>query len=153
MSSFASRWSLMVVLGCALALPLARAAQPMDTATTYGTMVDQAVRTLGGTHVPCKGLLDAGTPASAQVYCARVPGSMFGYFRMGVHGRLYEYLARGTLKVARAWASASGVLRVVYDVAGGTLTVERKHVGGGLYAVFEFQSSAGYASAKPPGGN
>ena len=131
--------------------PAAFAAQPMDTGTSYGTMVEQAARTLGGSPVACDGLLDAHTPSTAQAFCVRVPESMFGYFEMGVHGRLYEYLARGTLSVARTWASVGNVLRVVYDVQGGTLTVERERVGGKLYGVFLFQTHAGYASAAAPG--
>lgn len=138
-----------VTWGLVLA-PVALAAQPMDTNTVYGTMAEQAVRTLGGSPVACNGLLDSGTPSAAQVLCVRVPASMFGYFKMGVHGRLYEYLSRGTLHVARSWASVGGLLRVVYDVHGGTLTVERKRVGGRLYAVFEYQPPVGYASAAAP---
>ncbi len=130
---------------------VAQAAQPMDTNTAYGTMAEQAVRTLGGSPVACSGLLPGGTPSSTQVLCVRVPASMFGYFKMGVHGRLYEYLSRGTLKVARSWASVDGMLRVVYDVQGGTLTVERKSVGGRIYAVFEYRPPVGYASAATPG--
>ncbi|MEJ2289658.1 MAG: hypothetical protein P8Y02_13650 [Deinococcales bacterium] len=143
---------LLGVVTCGLVLAsVAQAAQPMDTNTAYGTMVEQAVRTLGGSPVGCSGLLDSGTPSSEQVLCASVPASMFGYFKMGVHGRLYEYLSRGTLHVARSWASVGNVLRVVYDVQGGTLTVERKRVGGRIYAVFEYKAPAGYASAKAPG--
>lgn len=134
-----------------LASPAAFAARPMDTATAYGTMVEQAARTLGGSRVACTGLLGSGTPTTDQALCVRVPEPMFGYFEMGVHGRLYEYLARGTLRVAHGWASAGNVLRVVYDVQGGTLTVERERVGGRLYGVFLFQTNAGYASANAPG--
>jgi len=151
MPSSLSRRFLGVVACWLFIVPVAWAAQPMNTNAAYGTMVDQAVRTLGGRAVGCDGLLDSGTSSATQVLCASVPESMFGYFKMGVHGRLYEYLARGTLSVARAWASAGSVLRVVYDVQGGTLTVERKRVGGKLYAVFEFQSRAGYASASASG--
>ena len=140
------RWVIGVVGGLLL-LPLALAAQPMNTATPYGTMVEQAVHTLGGRTVACSGLADPGTPPSAQLLCARVPASMFGYFKMGVHGRLYEYLSRGTLHVAHAWASSGNVLEVTYDVKGGTLSVERKRVNGALYAVFEFQSNSTVASA------
>lgn len=134
-----------------LAAPAAFAAQPMDTGTAYGTMVEQAARTLGGSPVACDGLIAAGTPSTAQAFCVRVPESMFGYFEMGVHGRLYEYLARGTLRVARTWASVGNALRVVYDLQGGTLTVERERVGGRLYGVFLYQTHAGYASASGPG--
>lgn len=141
------RWISVAVACSCLASPAARAAQAMDTHTSYGTMTLQALHTLGGTTVRCDGLLAGSTPSSAQALCARVPASMFGYFRMGVHGRLYEYLARGTLHVARAWASVGGVLRVVYDVQGGTLSVERERVGGVLYAIFEFQPASGFASA------
>jgi len=123
----------------------------MDTGTAYGTMVEQAARTLGGSPVACDGLIDAGTPSTAQAFCVRVPESMFGYFEMGVHGRLYEYLARGTLRVARTWASVGNTLRVVYDLQGGTLSVERERVGGKLYGVFLFQTHAGYASASGSG--
>lgn len=130
-----------------LTAPLALAAQPMNTATPHGTMVEQALRTLGGRPVACSGLADANTPSSAQLLCARVPASMFGYFRMGVHGRLYEYLARGTLHLVHAWASAGNVLEATYDLKGGSLKVERKRVKGVLYAVFEFQSSTSLASA------
>lgn len=154
-SSFAGRVLRVAafVLGATLwlALPTALAAQPMDTGTAFGTMVEQAARTLGGSPVACDGLLDANTPSTAQALCVRVPESMFGYFEMGVHGRLYEYLARGTLRVARTWASTGNTLRVVYDVQGGTLTVERERVGGKLYGVFLFQTHAGYASAAASG--
>ena len=149
-SSWIRRLLGMVTCGLVLA-SAAQAAQPMDTNTVYGTMVEQAIRTLGGSPVGCSGLLDSGTPSSDQVLCASVPASMFGYFKMGVHGRLYEYLSRGTLHVARSWASVGSVLRVVYDVHGGTLTVERKRVGGRIYAVFEYEAPTGYASAKAPG--
>ena len=144
-TSFA-RWVVGIVGGLLLA-PLAFAAQPMNTATPHGTMVEQALHTLGGSPVACSGLADPGTPSSAQLLCARVPASMFGYFKMGVHGRLYEYLSRGTLHVAHAWASSGNVLKVTYDLQGGTLTVERKRVNGVLYAVFEFQKSNNLASA------
>ncbi len=134
-----------------LASPAAFAARPMDTATAYGTMVEQAARTLGGSQVACSGLLGPGTPSTDQAFCVRVPESMFGYFEMGVHGRLYEYLSRGTLHVAHSWASVGNVLRVIYDVHGGTLTIERERVSGRLYGVFLFQTHAGYASASAPG--
>jgi len=143
---------LVVVAGMGWATPAAFAAQAMDTGTAYGTMVEQAARTLGGSPVACDGVLDANTPSTAQALCVRVPESMFGYFEMGVHGRLYEYLSRGTLRVARAWANAGGGLRVSYDVQGGTLTVERKRVGGRLYGIFLFQTRAGLASTSVPGG-
>ena len=140
-----------VVAAALLSSSAAFAARPMDTATAYGTMVEQAARTLGGSEVACSGLLAPSTPTADQAFCVRVPESMFGYFEMGVHGRLYEYLARGTLRVAHSWASAGNVLRVIYDVQGGTLTVERERVGGRLYGVFLFQTHAVSASAGAPG--
>lgn len=131
--------------------PVAQAANPMDLGTEYGTMVSQAVRTLGGSFVACQGLLPASVPDTAQVACVRLPADMFGYFKMGVYGRLYEYLARGTLQVDHSWRSVGNVLEVVYSLKGGTLTAERERVGNALYGIFEFDSNAGLASATATG--
>lgn len=135
-----------------VAAPAARAAGQLDLGSEVGVMVSQAAHTLGGSFVDCGGLLGGRVPDTAQVACAELPADMFGYFEMGVHGRLYEYLERGTLRVADAWHSAGDLLEVSYDLHGGTLTVERERVGGRLYAVFEFTGSARYASADS-GGN
>jgi hypothetical protein len=134
-----------------LATPVARAANHMDLGTEYGTMVSQAVHTLGGSFVSCQGLLTGSVPATAQVACARLPADMYGYFKMGVHGRLYEYLARGTLQVDHAWRTVGDALEVVYKLKGGTLTAERERVGSSLYAVFEYVTNAGLASAHATG--
>ncbi|HKI56371.1 MAG TPA: hypothetical protein VKB31_04405 [Trueperaceae bacterium] len=132
-------------------LATADAAQPLDLGSEAGVMVKQAVHTLGGTFVACGSLATGALPSTAQVACARLPGDMFGYFEMGVHGRLYEYLARGTLHVSQAWHSAGAVLEVVYRLARGTLTVERERAGNALYGIFAYQSNAGYASASAAG--
>lgn len=150
-STPARRW-LRVIVACLALAPAALAARSMDTNTVYGTMVEQALRTLGASQASCKGVVPPTAPPSAQLLCARVPASMFGYFKMGVHGRLYEYLARGTLHVAHAWASSGNVLKVSYDLHGGTLTVERKRVDGVLYAVFQYVSTSGLASSGPGSG-
>lgn len=139
-----------------LALPAARAQQAMNLGSEYGIMVTQAVHTLGGTFVTCDSLPGAALPtsaraATAQVACARLPSDMLGYFRLGVHGRLYGYLARGTLRVARRWQTVGNHLEVVYDVQGGTLTVEREQAGSQLFAVFAFVGNPKEASSRPPG--
>ncbi|MEJ2218713.1 MAG: hypothetical protein P8099_19160 [Gemmatimonadota bacterium] len=134
-----------------LAAPVARAANHMDLGTVYGTMVSQAVHTVGGSFVSCKGLLTGSVPATAQVACARLPADMFGYFKMGVHGRLYEYLARGTLRVDHAWRTVGDVLEVVYGLKSGTLTAERERVGNALYGVFEYVGNAGATTASASG--
>lgn len=131
--------------------PVARAAKPMDMSTAYGVMVSQAVRTLGGSFVGCAGLVPGSVPDSAQVACARLPGAMFGYFKMGFHGRLYEYLTRGTLHVAHAWHAVGGLLEVAYRLQGGTLTAVRERAGSTLYGVFEFVGKAAFATTGSPG--
>ncbi len=113
-------------------------------------MVAQAVRTLGGTFVTCDGAVPATLPAGTRVACATVPADMFGYFKMGVHGRLYEYLDRGTLHVAKPWSASGNVLEVVYDLHGGKLTVERERSGGKIYGIFEFRPAAAVASSTAP---
>jgi hypothetical protein len=138
---------LALLLLCLLTPRAAWAAHDMVMTTAYGTMVEQVLATIGGTQVNCKGLLDSAEMDSAQVLCARLPAAMAGYVREGVHGRLYEYLARGTLHLARAWATVGNALRVVYEVQGGTLTIERVRASGHLYIVFEFQRGAGLAAA------
>lgn len=141
----------MAVVLAAFVSPGARAAKPLDLGTEPGTMVSQAVSTLGGTFVDCSGLVSSSVPATAQVACARIPEDMFGYFKMGVHGRLYEYLVRGTLRVASNWKSVGNVLEAVYRLQGGTLTVERERVNGNLYGIFAFEGTGAYAATSSSG--
>lgn len=136
-----------------------RAATPIPYDTPRGIMVVQALHTLGAWVVACSelpGKLD-GTPG--EVLCAEVPGPMYGFFREAVHGRLYEYIQRHTLRVVRDWSGVGGDLSVVYAVDGGTLSIERERANGLIYAVFRFRPgsraaksvSAGTAPGKASG--
>ncbi|MEJ2288144.1 MAG: hypothetical protein P8Y02_05755 [Deinococcales bacterium] len=126
-----------------LLAPLAaQAASPIAESSPHGVMMLQALRTLGAWVVPCTPLAaQLGTPGG-EVTCAEVPGSMYGFFREAVHGRLFEYLTRKTLTVVDDWTSSDGVLSVTYAVDGGTFTVSRERVSGVLYAVFRFVPTA-----------
>jgi hypothetical protein len=134
-----------------LGSPAAHAQRSMNLGSEYGIMVSQAVHTIGGIFVDCSSLPGRSWPASAQVACARLPRGVYGYFRLGVHGRLYGYLSRGALRVVSPWHTVGNNLEVVYDVQGGTLTVEREWDGGSLYAVFEYLGNLTRASSKVPG--
>ncbi len=129
--------ALTLALGLVLA-PAGRAATPIAEGSPHGVMMLQVLHTLGAWVVPCAPLgakVDAGR---GEVTCARVPGSMYGFFREAVHGRLYEYLSRETLAVAHDWSSEGDVLSVAYTVDGGTFTISRERADGVIYAVFRF---------------
>ncbi len=119
----------------------------MDGSTAHGIMTDQIMAVLGAQPVNCVDLpIDLGATDS-QATCARVPGSMFGFFREAVHGRMYEYLWRKTVLVLHDWAAAGDVLRVDYVVDRGVFSVERERVDGRVYAVFLFQAQRTAAAA------
>ena len=124
----------------------AQAASPIAEGSPHGVMMLQALHTLGAWVVPCDPLAPRPGADGVEVTCAEVPGSMYGFFREAVHGRLFEYLARRTLTVVDDWASAGGVLSVTYAVDGGTLTVSRERASGVLYAVFRFVPAAATTS-------
>lgn len=143
------RFLVLAVLSVAALAATAQAATPIPYDTPRGVMVVQAMHTLGAWVVACSklpGNLDA---AKGEVLCAQVPGSMYAFFREAVHGRLYEYLQRKTLRVVHDWSGAGGDLTVAYAVDGGTLTVERVRANGVIYAVFRFQPPA--QAATPSG--
>ncbi|MEJ2667643.1 MAG: hypothetical protein P8Z81_11185 [Deinococcales bacterium] len=128
----------LIILVALAAFGVARAATPIPYDTPHGVMVVQALHTLGAWVVPCTRLPGNVDADPGQVLCAQVPGSMYGFFREAVHGRLYEYLERKTLAVVHDWSGAHGALQVVYAVDGGTLTVTRERANGLIFAVFHF---------------
>ena len=135
---------------CLLLAPAAGAATPIVEGSPHGVMMLQALHTLGAWVVPCAPLADRLDSARGEVTCARVPGSMYGFFREAVHGRLYEYMARKTLAIVRDWSSAGDVLSVAFAVDGGTFTISRERVNGVIYAVFHFVAPSAPAT-KPVG--
>lgn len=133
------RRPLLTLLLVLLAAPAAvRAAAPIDQGSPHGVMMLQAMHTLGAQEAACPAAAAPLATSGAQVTCAQVPGSMYGFFREAVHGRLYEYLARKTLAVVADWSTQGDLLSVRYAVDGGTLTVTRLRADGVLYAVFVF---------------
>lgn len=154
----------LALLAWLLAATPALAATPIARSTPHGVMMQQVLHTLGAWEVACPDLAATRAGAHEQRSCAQVPGSMYGFFREAVHGRLYEYLARHTLTVSHAWSSATGPLTVAYAVDGGTFTIARVRVGNVIYAVFRFvapvqrvrmspqaRSALQRAAAPPPG--
>jgi len=131
---------------CLVLAPAARAATPIVESSPHGVMMLQALHTLGAWVVSCAPLADRVDGSRGEVTCAQVPGSMYGFFREAVHGRLYEYLSRNTLALAHDWSSAGGVLSVAYAVDGGTFTVSRERVNGAIFAVFRFVRAPGSAT-------
>jgi len=127
-----------VLVLCLALVPLGRATTPIAESSTHGVMMLQVLHTLGAWVVSCAPLAAQVDAGQGEVTCARLPGSMYGFFREAVHGRLYEYLSRKTLAVARDWSSDGGVLSVAYAVDGGTFTISRERADGVLYAVFRF---------------
>jgi len=119
-------------------VPAVRAATPMVENSPHGVMMLQVLHTLGAWVVSCAPLGDRVDAGRGEVACAQVPGSMYGFFREAVHGRLFEYLSRKTLAVAHDWSSVGGVLSVAYNVDGGVFTISRERVNGAIYAVFRF---------------
>ncbi|HKI57327.1 MAG TPA: hypothetical protein VKB31_09270 [Trueperaceae bacterium] len=146
------RFGIPVILALAALGGPARAATPIPYSTPRGVMVVQALHTLGAWVVACSKLPGHLGAAPGEVLCAQVPGSMYGFFREAVHGRLYEYLDRKTLRVVRDWSGVGGNLSVAYAVDGGTLTVERERANGVIYAVFTFEPAAQAASPAGVGG-
>ena len=135
---------------CLALAPLGRAATPIAENSPHGVMMLQVLHTLGAWVVPCAPLAPRADAGQGEVTCARVPGSMYGFFREAVHGRLYEYLSRKTLAVARDWSSAGDVLSVAYAVDGGTFTISRERANGVIYAVFRFLTPS-VSAAQPVG--
>ena len=131
---------------CLLLAPAAGAATPIVESSPHGVMMLQALHTLGARVVPCAPLADRLDAGQGEVTCAQVPGSMYGFFREAVHGRLYEYMSRKTLTIVRDWSSAGGVLSVAFAVDGGTFTISRERVNGVIYAVFRFVAASGSAT-------
>jgi len=123
---------------CLVLAPAGRAATPIAESSPHGVMMLQVLHTLGAWVVPCAPLGTRGDAGHGEVTCARVPGSMYGFFREAVHGRLYEYLSRKTLAVEHDWSSDGDVLSVAYAVDGGTFTISRERVNGVIYAVFRY---------------
>lgn len=133
------RRPLLTLLLVLLAGPAAaRAATPIDQSTPHGVMMLQAMHTLGAQEATCPAAAASLATPGARVTCAQVPGSMYGFFREAVHGRLYEYLSRKTLAVVSDWSTQGDLLSVRYAVDGGTLSVTRLRADGVLYAVFVF---------------
>lgn len=154
----------LVILVVLAAFGMARAATNIPYDTPHGVMVVQALHTLGAWVVPCSRLPGNLEADPGQVLCAQVPGSMYGFFREAVHGRLYEYLERKTLAVVHDWSGANGALQVVYAVDDGTLTVTRERANGLIFAVFHFippatatattaENAGGQAPATVPAAN
>ena len=125
----------------------ALAAAPIAQDTPHGVMMLQAMHTLGAWEVACPAAAAALAAPGSEVTCAQVPGSMYGFFREAVHGRLYEYLSRKTLVVTHDWSTSGDVLSVSYAVDGGTLSVARLRADGVLYAVFRFAPPARASAA------
>ncbi|HKI58405.1 MAG TPA: hypothetical protein VKA00_04180 [Trueperaceae bacterium] len=142
-----TRFAIPVLLALAVVGGSARAATPIPYNTPRGVMVVQALHTLGAWVVACSALPGNLTDAAGEVLCAQVPGPMYGFFREAVHGRLYEYLQRKTLRVVHDWSGAGGNLSVAYAVDGGTLSIERERANGVIYAVFQFQPAARAAAS------
>jgi hypothetical protein len=146
---------------CLVLAPAARALTPIAEGSAHGVMMAQALHTLGAWVVSCAPLATHVDTTGGEVTCAQVPGSMYGFFREAIHGRLYEYLSRKTLAVVHDWSSAGGVLSVAYAVDGGTFTITRERVNGVIYAVFRFVATPphvlrpvgrpGEAPGEPPG--
>lgn len=133
---------------CLLLASGASAASPISESSPHGVMMLQVLHTLGAWVVSCAPLAGRVDAGQGEVTCAKVPGSMYGFFREAIHGRLYEYLSRKTLAVADDWSSAGGVLSVAYAVDGGTFTISRERVNGAIFAVFRFVAPP--ASATQP---
>lgn len=136
-----TRFAITVLVALVPIAGVAHAATPIPYDTPRGVMVVQALHTLGAWVVACSALPGNLDGAAGEVLCAQVPGSMYGFFREAVHGRLYEYLQRKTLRVVRDWSGAAGKLSVTYAVDGGTLSIERERANGVIYAVFRFKPS------------
>lgn len=128
-----------LLVAASIALPLACAAAPLTPGTARAVVVGQALETLGAAPVGCDQVgADLAQPPD-ELTCARVPGSMFGFFREAVHGRWYEYLDRGTMLLLHPWRSGAGdELQAEYVIDGGVLRVERVRAHGRVYAVFRF---------------
>lgn len=137
-----ARSAIPVLLALAAFGATARAATPIPYNSPRGVMVVQALHTLGAWVVACSALPGNLDAAAGEVLCAQVPGSMYGFFREAVHGRLYEYLQRKTLRVVRDWSGSGGNLSVEYAVDGGTLSISRERANGVIYAVFRFEPAA-----------
>lgn len=136
-------------LGLATLLSLATAATPISGGTTRSVLVEQAMHTLGATPVACADIAPGLANATGEIRCARVPGSMFGFFHEAVHGRLFEYLQRGTLLVLHPWSSDGDRLHVDYVIDRGVLGVERIRAHGDVWAVFRFRAAPPAAVRRP----
>jgi hypothetical protein len=141
--------------GLAVLVSLAAAATPLAGGTARSVLVEQAMHTLGATPVACADIAAGFANAPGEIRCARVPGSMFGFFREAVHGRLFEYLQRGTLLVLHPWSSEGDRLRVDYVIDRGVLGIERIRAHGKVWAVFRFRAvppPAVQRGGREPGG-
>lgn len=145
------RLAVPLLLTLAVVVGAARAAAPIPYDTPRGVMVVQALHTLGAWVVACSKLPGNVEAGPGEVVCAQVPGAMYGFFREAVHGRLFEYLERNTLRVVHDWSGSSGHLSVAYAVDGGTLTVERERANGAIYAVFRFRRATPATASQDAG--